>query len=158
MNASTFDFRLYLYLNICIMTLYTKNKHFITSQNEPEQPFILSELKPFFAQTKKCHSPKVGSSCFMCWGTLSTTFDILALLGIYQKKRKLLLPWLVWYMLEVVAVVGLVMMSTVYSDSDTLYLLPVLVKPLVTIFAWFNVRYVYKSSLRKFYSRNLSYY
>ena len=92
----------------------------------------------------------------MCWGTLSTTFDILALLGIYQKKRKLLLPWLVWYMLEVVAVVGLVMMSTVYSD--TFYLLPVLVKPLVTIFAWFNVRYVYKSSLRKFYSRNLSYY
>ena len=112
----------------------------------------------FLGQTKKCHSAKVGSSCFMCWGTLSTTFDILALLGIYQKKRKLLLPWLVWYMLEVVAVVGLVMMSTVYSDSDTLYLLPVLVKPLVTIFAWFNVRYVYKSSLRKFYSRNLSYY
>ena len=99
---------------------------------------------------------KVGSSCFMCWGTLSTTFDVLALLGIYQKKRKLLLPWLVWYMLEVVATVGLVMLSTVYSD--TFYLLPFLVKPLVTIFAWFNVRYVYNSTLRKFYSRNLSYY
>ena len=50
------------------------------------------------------------------------------------------------------------MLATVYTD--TFYLLPILLKPLVTIFAWFNIRYVYKSSLRKFYSRNLevSYY
>ena len=29
----------------------------------------------------------VGSSCLMCWGTLATTFDTLALLGIVQVRR-----------------------------------------------------------------------
>ena len=28
----------------------------------------------------------VGSSCLMCWGTLATTFDTLALLGIVQVR------------------------------------------------------------------------
>ena len=75
------------------------------------------------------------------------------LLYLFQRKRRLLLPWLLWYMVEVVTVVGFVMLATVYTD--TLYLLPFLVKPLVTVYTWFNVRYVYKTSLRTFYSRNL---
>jgi len=95
----------------------------------------------------------VGSSCLMCWGTLATTFDILALLGIFQKKKKLILPWLLWYILEVLAVVGMVMLATVYTD--TFYCLPLLVKPILTVYAWFNVRHVYKHSLRTFYSRNI---
>ena len=33
----------------------------------------------------------------MCWGTLATTMDVLALLGIYQGKKPLVLPWLLWY-------------------------------------------------------------
>ena len=89
----------------------------------------------------------------MCWGTLATTFDILALLGIFQKKKKLILPWLLWYILEVLAVVGMVMLATVYTD--TFYCLPLLVKPILTVYAWFNVRHVYKHSLRTFYSRNI---
>ena len=51
------------------------------------------------------------------------------LLYLFQRKRRLLLPWLLWYMVEVVTVVGFVMLATVYTD--TLYLLPFLAKPLV---------------------------
>ena len=91
----------------------------------------------------------------MCWGTLATTFDILALLGIFQKKRRLILPWLLWYVLEVVTVMGLVMMSIVYTDIY--YFVALLVKPIITVFAWFNVRFVYKNSLRTFYSKNLAF-
>ena len=32
----------------------------------------------------------------MCWGTLATTMDVLALLGIFQGKKTLVLPWLLW--------------------------------------------------------------
>ena len=90
----------------------------------------------------------------MCWGTLATSFDVLALLGVFQKKRKLLLPWLLWYILEVLAVVGLVMLGTMYTE--TYYLMPLLVKPIFTMLAWFNVRTVYKQTFRKFYSRNMN--
>ena len=44
---------------------------------------------------------QIGSSCLMCWGLLASTMDILALLGIYQGKKSLVLPWLLWYVLEV---------------------------------------------------------
>ena len=37
----------------------------------------------------------------MCWGLLATTMDILALLGIYKGKKNLVLPWLLWYLLEI---------------------------------------------------------
>ena len=39
---------------------------------------------------------QVGSSCLMCWGTLATTMDVLALVGIYKGKKSLLLSWLLW--------------------------------------------------------------
>ncbi len=39
----------------------------------------------------------ICSSCLVCWGTLGTTLDLLGLLGLYQGKRVLLLPWLVWW-------------------------------------------------------------
>ena len=45
----------------------------------------------------------VGSSCLMCWGTLATTMDVLALLGIFQKKKRMILPWLLWYVWDVMA-------------------------------------------------------
>ena len=39
---------------------------------------------------------QIGSSCLMCWGLLASTMDILALVGIYQGKKSLVLPWLLW--------------------------------------------------------------
>ena len=88
----------------------------------------------------------------MCWGTLATTMDVLALLGIFQKKKRMILPWLLWYMMEVITISGLVMLSVVYTES--FYLLPSLIKPLVNMFAWYNVRYVYKNYFITLYSRN----
>ena len=50
---------------------------------------------------------------------------------------------------------GLVMMSMVYTDIY--YFVALLIKPIITVFAWFNVRFVYKNSLRTFYSKNLAF-
>ena len=56
------------------------------------------------------------------------------------------------YMMEVITISGLVMLSVVYTES--FYLLPTLIKPLVNMFAWYNVRYVYKHYFITLYSRN----
>ena len=55
-------------------------------------------------------------------------------------------------MMEVITVCGLVMLSLAYTES--FYLLPALIKPLVNMFAWYNVRYVYKHYFINLYSRN----
>ena len=50
-----------------------------------------------------------------------------------------------------ITISGLVMLSVVYTES--FYLLPTLIKPLVNMFAWYNVRYVYKHYFITLYSR-----
>ena len=84
----------------------------------------------------------------MCWGLLASTMDILALLGLYQGKKALVLPWLLWYVLEVVTYVTVALVFIVYTDK--LYILPILAKTVVTIVTWVNVRRVYNNSLGHF--------
>lgn len=93
----------------------------------------------------------IGSSCLVCWGTLATTMDILALLGIQQGKRGLVMPWLLWYLLEVVTFVAVIVVSMVYTE--TYYLLPLLGKTFFTAFAWYKVRHVYRNSFGTFYTK-----
>merc|ERR1712025_594009 len=76
-------------------------------------------------------SVMIGSSCLMCWGTLGTTMDVLALLGIYQGKKTLVLPWLLWYVLEVITYIAVALVFVVYTEK--FYVLPVLLKTVVTI-------------------------
>ena len=48
---------------------------------------------------RRDHSPIEHANdtvCLVCWGTLATTMDILALLGIQQGKKGLVMPWLLW--------------------------------------------------------------
>ena len=94
---------------------------------------------------------QIGSSCLMCWGLLASTMDILALLGLVQGKKALVLPWLLWYVLEVVTYVTVALVFIVYTDK--LYILPILAKTVVTIVTWVNVRRVYNNSFGTFYTK-----
>ena len=103
----------------------------------------------------------------MCWGMLASTMDILALIGIYQGKKKLVLPWLLWwvekhgkdeitfnimrYVLEVVTYIAVSLVFIVYTEK--VYILPVLAKTVVTIITWINMKRVYKNSFGTFYTK-----
>ena len=55
-------------------------------------------------------------------------------------------------MLEVVTLVGVVLVSLVYSE--TLAFLPLLLKSALTLLTWLAVRNIYRKGFGKFYSEN----
>ena len=88
----------------------------------------------------------------MCWGLLATTMDILALLGIYKGKKNLVLPWLLWYLLETATYSAVVVVFIVFTK--TFYILPLLLKTLLTVITWINVKRIYNNSFGTFYTKS----
>merc|ERR1719233_633890 len=93
-----------------------------------------------------------ASGVLLCWGTFAITMDVLVLLGISQGRKVLLLPWLVWYILEVITFAAVVLISVVYTK--TFLLMPLLIKTILTTVTWFQVRNIYQNSFGSFYTRN----
>ena len=56
------------------------------------------------------------------------------------------------YMLEVITFVSVVMVSVVYTE--TFFLLPLLIKTILTLFTWFNVKNIHGNSFGKFYTED----
>ena len=98
--------------------------------------------------------------------------DILALLGLYQGKKTLVLPWLLWYninlfttgnsftinqlynvryVLEVITYLAVALVFIVYTEK--FYILPVLLKTVITIITWINVKRIYSNSFGTFYTK-----
>lgn len=88
----------------------------------------------------------------MCWGLLATTMDILALLGIYKGKKTLVLPWLLWYLLEIATYSAVVVVFIVFTR--TFYILPLLLKTILTVITWINVKRIYNNSFGTFYTKS----
>merc|ERR1719474_301821 len=90
----------------------------------------------------------VSSSWLMCWGSLSASLDVLALLGLHKAKRFLLLPWLIWTLVESVSLCSVVVLIIVYTNS--LIFLPLILKIILSLIPWLQVRNVYKNSFGSF--------
>ena len=88
----------------------------------------------------------------MCWGLLATTMDILALLGIYKGKKNLVLPWLLWYLLEIATYSAVVVVFIVFTQ--TFYILPLLLKTILTVITWISVKRIYNNSFGTFYTKS----
>ena len=88
----------------------------------------------------------------MCWGLLATTMDILALLGIYKGKKNLVLPWLLWYLLEIATYSAVVVVFIVFTQ--TFYILPLLLKTILTLITWISVKRIYNNSFGTFYTKS----
>ena len=55
-------------------------------------------------------------------------------------------------MLEVITFVSVVMVSVVYTE--TFFLIPLLIKTILTLFTWFNVKNIHSNSFGKFYTED----
>ena len=78
--------------------------------------------------------------------------DILALLGIYKGKKTLVLPWLLWYLLEIATYSAVVVVFIVFTR--TFYILPLLLKTILTVITWINVKRIYNNSFGTFYTKS----
>ena len=56
------------------------------------------------------------------------------------------------YLLEVITFIAVVMLSMVYTE--TFYLLPLLIKTILTLFTWFSVKNIYRNCFGSFYTKD----
>ena len=56
------------------------------------------------------------------------------------------------YLLEVVTFVAVVMVSMVYTES--FFLMPLLIKTILTVFTWIKIKNIYRNSFGTFYTKD----
>merc|ERR1711860_196333 len=85
----------------------------------------------------------IAASFSVCYALLSVTTDALGMLALQLRSRELLLPWLIWYILDMAIYMSVMVLIITFLNNYLILL--VIFKIVWTLFVWVNIRDLYTS-------------